>query len=52
MCVALKMCGEKVSDNEYTRQTRSMCACCNIELTYNDMNVLFFNFITAIYCDY
>lgn len=43
---------QKVGDDEYTRETQSTCDCCNIELRCNEATVLFFNFITAIYCNY
>ena len=43
---------QKVSSDEYTRKTQNMRGCYNIELSCNETTVLFFNFITAIYCNY
>lgn len=37
---------EKVSVDEYTRQTHDMPGCHNIELSCNEMTVLFVDFIT------
>lgn len=39
---------QKVSDDEYTCETLSMCGCYNIEFNCNEITVLFFNFITDI----
>ena len=37
---------EKVSDDQHTRRAQNICDYYNIELSCNEMTVLFFNFIT------
>lgn len=38
----LKCAAIKLSADEYTRQTRNMRGCCNMELSCNETTVLFF----------
>lgn len=42
----VKCVWQKVSDDENTRRARSMRDSCDIELSYNEITVLFLDFIT------